>query len=68
MTTKGIQYVTDESGNRTGVLISLDTFGDVWEDVYDILVSHARLKESKVKWEDLKAEREHEKKTHGRDV
>ncbi len=40
---KGIQYVVDESGNRTAVVIDLSTHGDLWEDVYDsYLVEHRR--------------------------
>ncbi len=40
---KGIQYVVDESGNRTAVVIDLSTHGDLWEDLYDsYLVEHRR--------------------------
>lgn len=57
---KGIQFVTDDAGKRTAVLISLEEWGDVWEDIYDILVSQARRDEPTVSWDDLKAEMDRE--------
>lgn len=42
---KGIQFVTDDQGAKTAVLISLAEWGDVWEDIYDILVSESRHSE-----------------------
>ena len=53
---KGVQYVTDGTGKRMAVLISLDEWGELWEDIYDVLVSHARKDEPSVPWETLKAE------------
>jgi len=57
---KGIQFVTDETGKRTAVLLSLDEWGEIWEDLYDILVCEARKNEPAVPWEELKAEMERE--------
>ena len=51
---KGIQYVTDEAGNRTAVIISLDEWGGIWEDIYDIIVSESRKGEPTVSWDDLR--------------
>ena len=53
---KGIQFVTDDTGKRTAVLISLSEWGDIWEDFYDILVSESRKEEPTIPWEELKAE------------
>ena len=53
---KGVQYVTDGTGKRMAVLISLDEWGELWEDIYDVLVSQARKDEPGVPWETLKAE------------
>jgi len=53
---QGIQFVTDEAGKRTAVLISLDEWGEIWEDIYDILISESRRDEQAMPWEDLKAE------------
>jgi PHD/YefM family antitoxin component YafN of YafNO toxin-antitoxin module len=53
---KGVQYVIDTAGKRTAVLISLEEWGELWEDIYDVLVSQAREDEPTVSWETLKAE------------
>jgi hypothetical protein len=53
---KGIQFVTDDSGRRTAVLISLAEWGELWEDFYDVIVSESRRNEPTVSWEELKAE------------
>ncbi|MBN1147681.1 MAG: hypothetical protein JXA78_10535 [Anaerolineales bacterium] len=53
---RGVQYVVDDTGRRTAVLISLDEWGELWEDIYDVLVSEARKDEPAVAWETLKAE------------
>lgn len=57
----GIQYVVDEAGNHTAVLIDLKQIGDAWEDIYDILVSAERDDEPTVAWEELKKEIENTK-------
>jgi hypothetical protein len=53
---KGVQFVTDDSGKRTAVLLNLAELGEIWEDIYDVLVSESRKGESAVAWETLKAE------------
>lgn len=53
---RGIQYLVDSTGKRTAVVISLEEWGELWEDFYDVLVSEARKKEPLVEWETLKAE------------
>ena len=55
---EGIQYVVDEQGNKNAVLIDLSRWGDLWEDMYDVIVSQARRDETRVPWEGLKAEME----------
>ena len=51
-----MQYVTDSSGKRIAVLISLEEWGEIWEDFYDVLISESRKDEPTVSWETLKAE------------
>jgi hypothetical protein len=46
----------DGSGKRTAVVISLEEWGEVWEDFFDALVSESRKDEPTVAWETLKAE------------
>ncbi len=40
----GIQYVTDEEGNRLAVQIDLQKYAKLWEDFEDVLLSKERLK------------------------
>ena len=56
MKIKGVQYVVDDSGKKTAVIISLEEWGELWEDFYDILVAESRRDEPTIPWEELKAE------------
>ena len=42
---KGIQFVVDDQGKKTAVLIDLQDYGDLWEDFYDRLIARARADE-----------------------
>jgi len=53
---KGVQYLVDDLGKRTAVVISLEEWGEIWEDFHDVLVSESRKNEPTVAWETLKAE------------
>ncbi len=53
---RGIEYLVDEEGNRTAVQIDLKSWGKLWEDFYDVLVSEARKHEPTVPWDALKRE------------
>ena len=53
---KGIQFVVDDSGKKRAVLIDLLELGELWEDIYDVLVSESRKHEPTVDWEELRAE------------
>ena len=53
---KGIQYIVDNKGNKKSVILDLETWGEYWEDFYDILVSDSRRDEPNVSWEKLKKE------------
>ena len=52
---RGVQFVIDEQGNRSAVLIDLLQWGELWGDIYDVMVSRARRDEAEVPWEELKA-------------
>ena len=45
MRVKGVQFVVDEKGRRTGVFIDLVKNPDVWEDVFDLALIRRRAKE-----------------------
>ena len=51
---KGIQYVVDASGKTTGVIISLEEWGELWEDFYDVIVSESRKPEERISWDTIK--------------
>lgn len=53
---EGIQFLVDEAGEPTSVLIDLAVWGETWEDFYDALVAHSQLGEETVSWEEVKAE------------
>jgi len=62
---RGIQFVVDDTGKKTAVLINLEEWGELWEDIYDILVSESRRGEPTVPWEKLKAEMMEEERQRG---
>ena len=39
---EGIQFLTNDKGERVAVQIDLRKHGDVWEDVYDSLTARKR--------------------------
>jgi len=53
----GIQFVTDEKGRKTGVLIDLKKHGAVWEDFWDGRASESRRKEKGIPYEEYRANR-----------
>ena len=42
---EGIRFVTDEQGNKVGVLIDLAIHAELWEDFYDHLLMNERADE-----------------------
>jgi hypothetical protein len=52
---KGIQFVVDDTGKKKAVIIDLEEWGELWEDISDIFVSESRRGESTVSWETLRA-------------
>ena len=52
---KGVQFVTDEAGEKTGVLIDLKKHGRLWEDFYDSLIARQRADEPRESLKDVKA-------------
>ena len=42
---KGIQFVVDDAGEKTAVVIDLKRNAQIWEDFYDVAVAHARALE-----------------------
>ena len=42
---QGIQYVTDDKGQKIAVQINLKKFGEIWEDFFDNLLARQRADE-----------------------
>jgi len=42
---RGVQYLVDDDGERTAVLIDLKKNAKLWEDFYDVAVANSRAKE-----------------------
>ena len=42
---KGVQFLVDQSGAKTAVLIDLRRNAELWEDVYDIALARERAAE-----------------------
>ena len=62
---KGVQFVVDVKGKKKAVLIDLEEWGELWEDIYDVMVSHTRKDELTIPWDELKAEIEQQERQSG---
>jgi hypothetical protein len=45
-TMKGVQFVTDVEGNRVAVVLDLQEWGELWEDIYDNMLASERAEET----------------------
>lgn len=50
----GIHYVTDEKGNPTAVMLDLQQWGELWEDIYDGIIAEQRKNEPLIPWDEVK--------------
>ncbi len=57
---KGFQFLYDEHGKVKSVLIDLDVYPELWEDIYDTMVIESRKGEPTIPWEQFKSEMEEE--------
>ncbi len=44
----GIQFITDEAGQKKAVVIDLKKHRALWEDIEDVLVSRSRRHEKRI--------------------
>lgn len=51
---EGIRYVLNHKGKKVAVLIDLEMYGDLWEDIYDTIVARSRADEPKESLESVK--------------
>lgn len=51
---KGVQFLVDEQGKKTGVLIDLTKNSQLWEDFCDLTVARERQREPRESLETVK--------------
>jgi hypothetical protein len=39
MVVRGVQFVTDTEGRKVAVLLDLEEWGELWEDIYDNILA-----------------------------
>ncbi|BAY12707.1 hypothetical protein [Calothrix sp. NIES-2098] len=49
-----VQFLIDEQGNKTAVLLDLEEHGEIWEDIYDSLIAKERVFEPTVSFAEVK--------------
>jgi len=47
---RGVQFLIDDDGEKTAVLIDLKKNAELWEDFYDVAVARSRAKEPRNHW------------------
>jgi hypothetical protein len=66
---RGVQFLVNENGEKTAVVMDLQEWGELWEDFHDIMVCHSMAQEEFISWEELKAELDRERvKRHRHEV
>ncbi len=55
MAVKGIQFVIDDRGDATGVLIDLKRHGKLWSDIFDRMLIESRRNEPRIAWSKAKS-------------
>jgi len=53
---RNVQYVTDANGERTAVILPLDEYEELLEDLHVIRVAEETKREPRIPWEQVKAE------------
>jgi hypothetical protein len=51
-----VQYITDANGERTAVILPLDEYQELLEDMHVIRVAQETKDEPRIPWEEVKAE------------
>jgi PHD/YefM family antitoxin component YafN of YafNO toxin-antitoxin module len=60
MALKGIQFLVDDGGDKTAVVIDLKRYRRLWEDVYDRLLVESRAEEPRESLEQVRSRLERE--------
>jgi len=51
---RGVQFLVDDDGQKTGVLIDLKKNAQLWEDFFDVAVAKSRSKEPRESLESVR--------------
>ncbi len=51
---RGVQYLVDDEGERTAVVIDLKKNAQLWEDFYDVAIAKSRAKEPRESLESVR--------------
>ena len=51
---QGIEYLIDDKGEKTAVVINLKKWGELWEDIQDAIVYEERKNEKRIPWKEIK--------------
>jgi hypothetical protein len=62
---KGVNYVVDDRGERTAVVIDLRQHGELWEDFYDRALAESRSEEPRESLESVRAKLASRRRSRG---
>ncbi len=62
---EGIQFVTNDKGQKVAVMIDLRKYGDLWEDFYDSLTARLRANEPRETLASVKKRLRKQRKLNG---
>ena len=54
--TRNVQYVTDANGERTAVILPLDEYEELLEDLHVSRVAYETKDDERIPWKEVKAE------------
>jgi PHD/YefM family antitoxin component YafN of YafNO toxin-antitoxin module len=64
---KNLQYITDEAGNKTAVILSIEEYEELLEDLHLTHVAEETREDERIPWEQVKGDLIAEGKLSGND-
>ena len=61
----GVQYIVNDRGKKTAVIIDLTVYRGLWEDIHDLLVLESRKNEPRSSWTEVKKRLKRNQKNRG---
>jgi hypothetical protein len=62
---RGVRFILDSQGEKTGVVISLKRYGTLWEDIYDNWLAEKRKHEPRETLQSVRARLKRQGKLNG---